>query len=98
MNGEDDHYLKKELYRAFKDLPIGICYFDRDLRYMYINDWLAKLNGISAENHLGREIADVLPHVAKHVTQSLRHVINSGEPLIAGEIAAEDNSAGDPAS
>ena len=38
----------------YKEAPIGLCYLDADLRYIHINDWLAAINGLPAEQHLGK--------------------------------------------
>ncbi len=46
------------LIGMFAQAPIGLCCFDRTLRYIFINDYLATLNGISVEEHLGRSIRD----------------------------------------
>ncbi|WP_419905093.1 response regulator [Kiloniella sp.] len=75
--------------RIFKDLPIGLCHFDTDLRYLYINKWLADINGIPPEQHIGRSIADVLPDVAEHASQPILQVLETGIPLLGGEVSAE---------
>ena len=74
--------------RAYQEAPIGLCYLDADLRYVHINDWLAAINGLTAEEHLGRTLAEVLPEIAKGVESQFRHVIETGEPL-AGQVYAE---------
>ena len=61
--------------------PIGLCYFDLDLRYLDINKWLAAVNGLAVKEHLGRTIGDVLPDVARVVEARLRQVITTGEPI-----------------
>ena len=68
--------------------PIGLCYFDLDLRYVHINEWLAALNGLAVSKHLGRTLADVLPDVARGVEEKLRQVITTGEPIEAGTVEA----------
>ena len=35
--------------------PIGLCYIDTELRFCYINEWLARLNGLPVEAHLGKK-------------------------------------------
>ncbi len=37
-----------ELIGMFAQAPIGFCCFDRDLRFLFINNCLAQINGISA--------------------------------------------------
>ena len=64
--------------------PIGLCSFDTDLRYVYINDWLATINGLTVQQHLGHRIGDILPQVAEGVESQLRDVLETGEPLIQG--------------
>ncbi|MEH6631601.1 MAG: response regulator [Halopseudomonas aestusnigri] len=73
----------------FKDLPIGLCHFDTDLRYLYINDWLAEINGLPADQHIGRSIADVLPEAAAHISKPIRKVLETGTPLYGGEALVE---------
>ncbi len=73
----------------YRETPIGLCSLDTNLRYVQINDWLAALNGLSVEAHLGRTIRDVLPDVAAGVEQQLRKVIETGELIIDGRVDAE---------
>ena len=67
----------------------GLCYFDTDLRYVEINDWLAALNGLTPEEHVGRTIGEILPSVAEGVERQLRQVIETGEPVLKGLAYAE---------
>ncbi len=69
--------------------PIGMCYFDTELRYRYINEWLANINGVSVEEHLGEKIEDVLEHIAPIVVPQLRQVFDTGEAIIDGDVEAE---------
>ena len=74
----------RDLDHAFRNTPIGLCYFDKELRYLRVNDWLARINGLSIEEHLGRKIADVLPDVAMGAEAQLRRVLQTGEPILGG--------------
>ncbi len=78
-----------ELIHIYKEMPTGLCYFDTNFRFLLINDWLANLNGITADEHLGRTIGQVLPDVAAGVESQLRQVIQTGEPIIGGTVEAE---------
>ncbi len=78
-----------EVERLYAIAPVGLCYFDTDLRYRYINEWLARINGLEVEAHLGKTIDEVLQDVAVGVVQQLRQVIETGEPIIDGEVEAE---------
>ncbi len=50
--------------QVYKEAPIGLCCLDTNLRYVHINHWLAAINGLSVEEHLGRTVREVLPNVA----------------------------------
>ncbi len=66
----------------YKDAPVGLCYVDSDLRYIQINKCLAAINGQSVKQHLGRTIGEILPEIAPEVEPQLRHVLDTGEPLV----------------
>ncbi len=78
-----------EVARLYAIAPVGLCYFDTDLRFRYINEWLARINGLPVKAHLGKTIDDVLKDVAVGVVPQLRHVLQTGEPIIEGEVEAE---------
>ena len=77
------------LEHLYATAPVGLCYFDTDLRYRYINEWLARINGVSVEAHLGHTIDEVLKEIAAYVVPEFRHVLETGEPIIEGEVEAE---------
>ncbi len=77
------------LQAIFATAPVGLCYLDTELRFLFINEWLADINGLSAEQHLGRRIGEVLPHVAAGVESQFRRVIETGEPILEGIVVAE---------
>ena len=81
--------LIQETQRIYKDMPVGLCYLDTDLRFIHINDWLAEINGIPAEEHLGRTLGELVPDVAAGVEAQYRQVIDTGEPIIGGTVEAE---------
>ena len=81
--------LSEEMHRIYNEVPIGLCNFDTDLRYQHINDWLAALNGLSVDDHLGRSMGELLPRVAAGVESQLRHVIETGKPILGGTVDTE---------
>ncbi|MCZ6663089.1 MAG: sigma 54-interacting transcriptional regulator, partial [Actinobacteria bacterium] len=72
------------LEQSFRNTPIGLCYFDKELRYLRVNKWLATINGLAVEEHIGRKIAEVLPAAAIGVAPQLRHVLQTGKPIVNG--------------
>jgi PAS domain S-box-containing protein len=73
----------------FDRASVGLGFVDRDLRYRRVNSRLAEIDGIPAEDHLGRTPAEVLPDMAEAMDADLRHVAETGEPRIETEIAGE---------
>jgi PAS domain S-box-containing protein len=81
--------LVSEMERLYAIAPVGLCYFDTDLRFLYINEWLARINGLPVEAHLGKTIDEVLQDVAVGVVPQLQRVLKTGEPIIEGTVEAE---------
>ena len=84
----------RELIRAhiMRVASVGLCYLDTNLVYLYINDWLADINGLSAEEHLGRSIRELFPDLAAAVEPQFQKVIDTGAPIIKGKAFAETHS------
>jgi PAS domain S-box-containing protein len=70
----------------FATAPVGLAFFDQELRYMRINEALASINGLSVEAHLGRSLPEILPEADQAVVDQIRHVLETGEPLTDVEI------------
>jgi PAS domain S-box-containing protein len=67
--------------------PIGVAFFDTDLRYALLNEALAQINGLPVEDHIGRRVGEVLPDLDAAPERDLRRVIDTGEPLVGVELA-----------
>ncbi len=66
--------------------------FDRELRYIRVNEALAAMNGRSVADHLGRTVAEVLgPALATELAELQRTVLDTGEPVIDLVSIAPDN-------
>ncbi len=79
--------------------PIGFAFLDREHRYTRVNEMLAQINGLAAEDHLGRTIEGVLPIIAEAVGPVLDHVFATGEPIDGMEVDGETPARpGDPRS
>ncbi|MFI2783807.1 SpoIIE family protein phosphatase [Streptomyces sp. ALB3] len=57
--------------------PAGVAVFDTELRYVYVNPALERLNGVPAAAHLGRSVAEVLPDMDVR-TDVMRQVLADG--------------------
>lgn len=70
----------------FSTAPVGLAFFDHELRYTRINEALASINGVSVEEHLGRSVQEVLPEAGADVEGQIRHVFETGEPATDLEV------------
>jgi PAS domain S-box-containing protein len=64
----------------FATAPVGLAFFDSDLRFVRVNAALAEINGLPVEEHLGRTLQEVLPGAASQVVGQIRAVQQTGEP------------------
>ncbi|AZP15793.1 PAS domain S-box protein [Streptomyces aquilus] len=72
--------------RVVAHSPIGLAVLDTDLRYVSVNPALERLNGVPADDHLGRTIHEVLPHIdADALEAAALHVLKTGRPLVDHE-------------
>jgi PAS domain S-box-containing protein len=72
--------------------PVGLAFFDRDLRYIKVNEALATINDIPLEQHLDRTLEDVLPKWAPHFAPILQQVMQTKAPLLNQEITGKSQA------
>src|SRR5207248_3112018 len=68
--------------------PVGLGFWDRDLRYVRVNEALARINERPAEDHVGRTFREVVPQLAHLLEPMARRVLETHEPVIALEVAS----------
>jgi PAS domain S-box-containing protein len=70
-----------ELNAIYDTAPVGLCFVDRELRYVRVNDVLAASNGLPASEHIGRTIREIIPDLAPKVEPMYNSVFASGDPI-----------------
>src|SRR5262245_51957204 len=69
--------------RLVSQSPVGLAVMDTDLRYVAVNPALERINGLSAEEHVGRRVSEILPHVDTGPIESAQwRVLETGVPLL----------------
>ncbi|MET8676669.1 SpoIIE family protein phosphatase [Streptomyces sp. NPDC004647] len=67
----------------FTQSPIGLAILGPDLRYLRVNDALARMNGVSAADHIGKRVSEVAPGVnAAALETVMRQVLDHGEVVV----------------
>ena len=68
---------------AFLDhAPVGIAFYDKNLRYRRVNRVLAASNGIAVSDHFGRTTREVLPDFPDELMRDYERVLETGRPLL----------------
>lgn len=67
--------------------PVGLAFWDTELRYQRLNRLLAEMNGLPVEAHLGHTMGELLPDLAATIEPLFRRILETGEPIIDIEIA-----------
>src|SRR6185436_11482127 len=70
------------LQTLFERAPLGIALYDRDLRYIDVNDTFARYNDLGREAHRGRSLAEVLPDLAAVISGAMSRVFADGVPIL----------------
>ncbi|MEV8585477.1 SpoIIE family protein phosphatase [Streptomyces sp. NPDC051180] len=67
----------------FTQSPIGLALLGPDLRFLRVNDALARMNGVPAAEHVGRRLTEVVPGVnAASLEALMRQVLGSGNAVV----------------
>jgi PAS domain S-box-containing protein len=74
-----------QLQAIYDGAPIGLCFLDRDLRYVSLNQRLASMNGASIADHLGKRVYDMAPRVFEQAEPALRRAL-AGESINGFEL------------
>jgi PAS domain S-box-containing protein len=76
-----------ELESLYAELPVGLCFLDKNLRYVRINERLANMNGFAVSAHLGRGLRETISQQFADTVEPLyRRVLLTGEPFLDFEV------------
>lgn len=76
-----------------ENAPVGFGFYDTEFRYVRVNQPLADMNGLPVEEHIGRPVAEVVPHVWDASGPLYKAVLDTGEPLIDREVSGHTPAA-----
>ncbi|MGO8917566.1 MAG: PAS domain S-box protein [Stellaceae bacterium] len=69
--------------------PIGFAFIDREFRHVRVNEALAAINGLSAREHIGRTVEEVVPDLWPQVGPICARVLAEQLPVLNVEISGE---------
>jgi PAS domain S-box-containing protein len=70
-------------------VPVGIAIFDREFRYIRLNEKLAEINGVSIKDTLGKRPREILPEIAPKIEPLLKEVLEHGKAFINMEVQGQ---------
>lgn len=76
------------LEAVFGHVPVGLAVLDPDLRFVRINRLLAEINGLPAEDHIGKSVHDIIPEIAPAAEMRIRQVMASRAPIVGSVFEA----------
>ncbi|MFF0200378.1 SpoIIE family protein phosphatase [Streptomyces sp. NPDC005017] len=83
--------------RMVAQSPIGLAVLDTTLRYVSVNPALERIDGVPADEHLGRTTGEVLPRLdVSELQDAARQVLATGRPVVdrsvVGRIPADPDA------
>lgn len=81
-----------ELEAVYRTAPVGLCLIDTNLRFVRINEKLAEMHGRPVEDHIGRELGEILPDMIDLLEPIYRCTLDSGKSVSNLELERVDPS------
>ena len=64
-----------------EDKQDALCVLDKSCHFVYVNQTMADLHGISCESHKGRSISEIVPSIAHIAEFAVHEVLRTQTPL-----------------
>jgi PAS domain S-box-containing protein len=78
---------ERQLASLFETTRAGLAVLDRSLRYVHVNDTLARFSNLTPEEFIGRTVRDIAPRAAEWAEPVMRRIFETGEPVLNLEVA-----------
>ena len=73
---------RAELETIYAHSPMAMAMLGTDKKYLRVNEELAEINGISIEDTLGKQLADVVPELAEEVGGYVDQVLETRKEIV----------------
>jgi PAS domain S-box-containing protein len=81
---------------VFAAAPVGLAFQDAHFKFVRVNEALATINGLPADDHIGRTLHEVLGDaLADEIEPLHRRVLETGEPILDMQIEGRTAAAPD---
>src|SRR5260370_8628568 len=82
------HQQFAELDLLYRSLPIALAVFDRDMRFLRVNDQLSRVAGVPAAAHTGLTLREAAPACPKLVEGLLQKSFETVKPMLTFQLRA----------
>lgn len=72
--------------------PIGLGFVDREFRFVHLNQMLASLSGVNAEDFIGKTVAELVPDIWPQVGSAYRQVLDNDEAVLNIEVSDQSGA------
>jgi PAS domain S-box-containing protein len=84
-----------QLQAIYSGAPVGLCFIDKNLRYVSLNQILADQNGASVAAHIGRKVQEMIPELSPRIQPYLLRALQ-GEAISDVEVSKPSRKLGAP--
>jgi PAS domain S-box-containing protein len=75
-----------QLRTTYASAPVGLCFVDRDLRYLAMNNTLAEMHGHPSDFYLGKTVREATPELGDAGEERFQRAIETGRPVLDVEL------------
>ena len=78
-----------DLETLYRSAPLGLTQFDRDMRFVRVNEALAEINGFPVEAHVERLAWELVPDLQSTAEPLFRRVLDHGGTITGIEFTGQ---------
>lgn len=75
-----------EIEQLYRVSPQAMALIDHDLRFVRVNRRMAEIDGVAIEDHVGKRVNEVMPHLSAQMTEPVTAVFQTGQPTLGRQI------------
>jgi two-component system CheB/CheR fusion protein len=85
-----------EIETLYKTAPVGMALIDRGRQFVKINQHFADINRLGIDEHTGRTLGEIAPHLADAIEMPISEVFQSAQEVVNVEVSVDINGDGAP--
>ena len=78
-----------------QNAPVGMAFFDKELRYVHVNKSLADVNRLPIEAHLGKTARETMPAYPEELLSEFEAVLTTGQVIMNRVVGLEGSETGE---